>query len=111
MTDTKRHYKQIREALALTWACKQFSVYLLGRPFLLETDHKLLISLLSTKNLDSLPPCILQFCLCMIRYNFSITHVPGIALFTADALSRTPLFSDSTDSLDLQESAETLSLQ
>ena len=43
----------------------------------------------------------------MMRYNFSITHVPGKALITADALSRAPLHSDSTDSLDLQESAET----
>ena len=43
----------------------------------------------------------------MIRYNFSIIHVPGKALITVDALSRDPLLSDSTDSLDLQELAET----
>ena len=108
MTDIERHYAQIeKEAMALTWACKHFSMYLLGKSFLLETDHKPLISLLSTKNLDSFPPRILQFRLRMMRYNFSITHVPGKAPITADTLSRAPLPSDSTDSLDLQQSAET----
>ena len=44
----------------------------------------------------------------MMRYNFSIIYTcPRKALITADALSRAPLHSDATDSLDLQESAET----
>ena len=42
----------------------------------------------------------LRFHLCMMRYNFSIVHVPGKALFTVDALSRAPLLSDSTDCFD-----------
>ena len=95
-----------KESLALTWACERFSMYLLGRSFTLETDHKPLISLLSTKNLDNLPPHILRFRLRLMRYNFNIVHVPGKALNTADALSRAPLSSDFTDSFDLQESAE-----
>ena len=62
MTDTESHYVQIeKESLALTWACERFSMYLLEKSFLLETDHKPHVSLLSTKNLDNLLPRILQF--------------------------------------------------
>ena len=43
-----------------------------------------------------------------MRYDFSIIHVAGKALITADALSRAPLPFESTESLDLQESAETV---
>ena len=58
MSDSERRYVQIeKEALALTWAAEKFSMYLLGRPFQIETDHKPLVSLVSTKSLDSLPPC------------------------------------------------------
>ena len=108
MTDTEVRYAQIeKEALALTWACERFSMYLLGKSFILEIDHKPLISLLSAKNLDSLPPRILCFNLRMMRYSFNITHVPGKALITADALSRAPLQFELTESFNLQESAET----
>ena len=41
MTSTEQRYAQIEcEALAVTWACKQFTNYLLGMTFDIETDHK-----------------------------------------------------------------------
>ena len=56
MTNTEQRYAQIeKEPLALTWACEQFSDYLIGMVFHCETDHKPLISLLSTKNMNYLP--------------------------------------------------------
>ena len=62
MTETERRYAQIeKEALSLTWATEKFSMYLLGRSFHMETDHKLLVPLLSTKSLDTLPPRVLRF--------------------------------------------------
>ena len=78
MTDTERRYAQIeKEALACTWACEKFSDYILGKHFTIETDHKPLIPLLGTKQLDGLPPRILRFRLRMDRYDYQIVHVPG----------------------------------
>ena len=106
MSDTEKRYAQIeKEALALTWAAEKFSMYLLGRSFCMETDHKPLVPLLSTKNLDDLPPRVLRFRLRLMRYNFSIIYTPGKFLYISDALSRSPL-PQSTDSHDLQEPVE-----
>ena len=57
MTPTEQRYTHInKEALAITWACEQFSHYIIGSKVRIETDHKPLVPLLSTKLLDELPP-------------------------------------------------------
>lgn len=62
LLDAEQHYAQIeKEALAVTWACELLQSDLLGMRFTLETDHKPLILLLSTKELDMLPPPVLRF--------------------------------------------------
>ena len=71
-----------------------------------ETDHKPLITLLSTKNLDKLPPRIQRFRMHLMRYHFTISHVPGKNLVTADALSRAPLSDRSQDDQELQAEVE-----
>ena len=59
--------------------------------FTIETDHKPLVPLLGCKELHQLPPRILRFRLRLSRYNYTIVHVPGKILNTADALSHDPL--------------------
>ena len=55
MSETERRYAQIeKEALEVTWACEKFTDYILGRKFLIETDHKPLVPLLNLKQLDSM---------------------------------------------------------
>jgi len=92
LNDTETHYAQIeKEALALTWALEKFAEYVLGKSVVLETDHKPLVPLLGNKSLDLLPPRVLRFRLRLMRFHYTIHHVPGKTLYTADALSRAPL--------------------
>ena len=75
----------------MTWACERCQDYLLGTKFKAETDHKPLIPLLSSKPLDSVPVRVQQFRLHLMRFDFTISHVPGKELNTADALPRAPI--------------------
>lgn len=107
MTETERRYAQIeKEALAATWACEKFTDYLLGCKFLIESDHKPLIPLLNTKQLDRLPPRVLRFRLRLTQYDYAVEHVPGKNLHTADALSRAPAAESKERDLILQEKVE-----
>ena len=89
MTPTEQRYAQIeKEALGITWASERFADYLIGLQYHIETDHKPLVPLLSSKNLKDLPARVQKFRMRMMRFTYSISHVPGKPLYTADALSR-----------------------
>ena len=106
LSETESRYAQIeKEALAATWACEKFACYIQGKTITLETDHKPLVPLLSDKHFDDLPPRVLRFHLCLMRFNLVILHIPGKHLHTADALSRAPL-KNSVDHLDQELSEE-----
>ena len=66
--------------------------------FHIQTDHKPLVPLFTTKGLDELPIRIQRFRLRLKRFHYTVSHVPGKALTVADALSRAP--HDDTDSSD-----------
>ena len=102
LSETEKRYAQIeKEALATTWACEKFSMYILRRSFLVETDHKPLVPLLNTKNLDTLPPRVL---LRLAKYEYVANHIPGKLLYVADALSRAPTKEGGDE--ELQEEVE-----
>ena len=110
MSDTEQRYSQIeKEALSLVWACEKFSDYVIGRPIHLETDHKPLVPLLSKTYLDCLPPQIVRFRLRLMQFNYTISHIPGKLLYTADTLSCAPV--DSTEKTALVDTETEMFVQ
>ena len=62
MSTTEQRYAQVeKEALVVTWACEKFADYVIGMRISLNTDHKPLVPLLGSMNLDQLPPSIQRF--------------------------------------------------
>ena len=91
MSDTETRYAQIeKEALAIAWSCERFEQYLLGRTFHIHTDHLPLLAILGSKSLVDLSPRLQRLRIRLMRYDYTISHVPGKLLYTADALSRAP---------------------
>nr|XP_037270721.1 uncharacterized protein K02A2.6-like [Rhipicephalus microplus] len=91
LTTTEGRYSQTeKESLAVTWAVTRFDQYLRGLSFEVESDHLPLVALLSSKDLDILPPRIQRMRIKLMRYQFAVKYVPGKLLATADTLSRAP---------------------
>ena len=107
LTVTEQLYTQTeKEALAVTWACEPFRDYLVDLHFHIETDHKPLVPLLTSKNLDELPIRVQCFRLRLMRFSYSMSHVPGKELIMADTLSRAPVLNSNTDDAEFQQEVE-----
>ncbi|UYV76696.1 K02A2.6-like, partial [Cordylochernes scorpioides] len=101
LSETEKRYVQIeKEALAITWACEKFKQYIQGLVITLETDHKPLVPIFTSKNIDDLTPRIQRLRLRIMRYSYKIVHTPGNYLIVADALSRSPRMKVGTQELE-----------
>ena len=78
----------------------------MGMKFHIQTDHKPLVPLFSTKQLEELPLHVQRFRMRLMRYQFTISHVPGKYLATADTLSRAPSSESNEGDGELQNETE-----
>jgi hypothetical protein len=86
LSDTEQRYSTIeREALAIVYFLEKFRHYLLGRRFLLVTDHKPLLYIVQGGALNSK---LARWSLRIQEFNFDIAHLQGEQMVVADALSR-----------------------
>jgi len=86
LTDVERRYSQTeREALALVWACERFNLYVFGKEFELETDHKPLQFIYSKTSRPSAR--VERWVLRLQAYDYKVVYRPGKSNI-ADSLSR-----------------------
>ena len=87
LTQAERQYSVIeRECLAVLYAVKQFRHYLLGRAFVLHTDHQPL-QWLSAQKMEGR---LCRWALALQEFDFTIKYRRGSSNANADALSRVP---------------------
>jgi hypothetical protein len=87
-TETEQRYANIeREMLAVVHACEQFHMYIYGKTFVVESDHKPL-EMIHLKNLMSAPPRLQRMLLRLQGYDVTIRYKPGKMMLLSDGLSR-----------------------
>lgn len=74
-----------KELLAIVWGVQHFKPYVMGRKFIVNTDHRPLVHLFSMVNPYSR---LLKFRLILEEYDFEVLYVKGKDNVVADALSR-----------------------
>ena len=74
-----------KECLAIKLGVQAFRVYLLGQPFIIQADHRLLEWLDRLKDNNAR---LTHWSLSLQPFQFHINHRPGKANTNADALSR-----------------------
>ena len=87
LSPTESRYSQIeREALAISWACQHFRMYLLGKHFSVYSDHKPLLTIFNNPR-SKASTRIDNWRLRLQRFNFTVCYGKG-STNPADFMSR-----------------------
>ena len=90
LSSAQRNYSTTdRECLSIHWALTMWRIYLIGRKFLVITDHAALKWLFSPTRRDPHRRHA-RLILDLMEYDFEVRHRPGTQHGNADALSRMP---------------------
>ena len=86
LLDREKNYSTVeKECLAIMLGVKAFSIYLHGKPFVLQTDNRALTWLRTLKDKNAR---LTRWSLALQPYTFTIEHRKGTANANADRLSR-----------------------
>ena len=87
--ERERHYSTIEKGcLAIHLGIKAFTTYLIGKPFVLQTDNRALTWLQTFKDKNAR---LTRWSLALQPYTFTVQHRKGRDNANADALSRLPV--------------------
>jgi hypothetical protein len=95
-----KNYSQLdREALAIIFGVKKFHKFLMGRKFILVTDHQPLASIFNpSKGISKFSAArLLRWSLILGAYDYDIKYKKGSLIANAVALSRLPIDVGSAD--------------
>ncbi|XP_048578018.1 uncharacterized protein K02A2.6-like [Nematostella vectensis] len=94
LTGSEKNYAQLeKEALSIIYGVKKFHQFLYGRRFILETDHKPLLTILGPKSaIPTLAAARLQrWALILASHQYDVVYRKGVDHSNADGLSRLPV--------------------
>ena len=98
LSETEQRYSQIdREALSIIFAVNKFEKFILGRKFVLRTDHRPLIHIFNPSSSvnKTANARLVRWSLLMSSFNYDIEFIAGTKNNQADFLSRLPITDDS----------------
>lgn len=113
LSRAEKNYAQIeKELLAATWVCEKFDRYLVGLPsFTLLTDHKPIVPLINSKELNDAPVRCQRMLMRMMRYSGKAEYTPGKNMTVADSLSRSPVVSTEPEEFGEEIEAHVATIQ
>ncbi|UYV67807.1 K02A2.6-like [Cordylochernes scorpioides] len=112
LSETEKRYSQIeKEGLAIVWTCDRLKDYVTGIKIHIETDHKPLIAIFTSKSLEDMTPRLQRLKMRMMRYSYQISHIAGKKQIVADMLSRKPMSKPHKDELEEELSAYIQSIE
>ena len=90
-TKEKKYSTNELELLAVVWSVDRFKHYLLGKEFVIATDHKALVSALDeNKSNKTYQSRLTRWVDRLLPYQFKFIHIPGKDMGIVDYLSRNP---------------------
>ncbi|UYV73302.1 K02A2.6-like [Cordylochernes scorpioides] len=112
LSETEKRYSQIeKEGLAIVWTCDRLKDYVTGIDIHIETDHKPLIAIFTSKSLEDMTPRLQRLKMRMMRYSYQMSHIAGKKQIVADMLSRKPMSKPHKDELEEELSAYIQSIE